>query len=517
MFTSFASTRNRRASLVEKDLEALLARMRRRMYPETIPALASYWLKTVYSSGYNLRRWKELNRLLQLAWCGAFQDGAAQEAITDIQHWIRESVLQTGEAPEFTGPQEDSVRATLNSEQVAAYTVRLLNEWLPIEVSRLLVSQSDSRVAQQEGIPVLAIATALENLLTREHLSRETLEKLLDLKALSPEAVYPADLEILRDVVLSLVGRTSAPTPSLLPATLLCVAPESHLPADYKWFVQNACVVERSGGDEVHVPIESAAALEILNKEPVRIGSIIVTMDGRWWEPVNLQSGDRQFVVYRPFGSLQIDYSGEHARLRVPWPEYRLRWSGNGYFKESLKIFGREWRVGHWEVDGERAWMHLVFSRVLPVTDLAPPACDGSWRLRPASVDMAWAALERSVAISVAAKSGDPLEQFHHPELVPLRRAILRLIELVTSRRPVYETIETQLRAIRYLESPLTSTYGRVPWKLLPEAVRTAFLRARRYPVLLILLTEVFEGVPEALSRSPEPRAASAAAAAHSA
>ena len=52
MFASLAShggffRRRSNASRAEEDLQALLARMRQRLYPETIPALASFWLKTV--------------------------------------------------------------------------------------------------------------------------------------------------------------------------------------------------------------------------------------------------------------------------------------------------------------------------------------------------------------------------------------------------------------------------------------------------------------------------------------
>ena len=509
--------RKRRASVVERDFDALLARIRDRLYPETVPVLASYWLKTVYASAYTFRRWKELNRLLQLALRGPLRDGTSREAITDIQNWIRESVLRTGQAPELSAPQLETARATLSSEQMAAYVIRLLNEWLPIEVARLLVGESETLSPQQEGIPVLAIASALENLLSREHLSPGTLEMLLDSKHLSPEDVYPADLEILRDIVLWLLGRTSAPAPSVMPAALLCVAPQSHLPVEYRDFVRSACLVRQSGGDEVHVPVEPADALEILKTEPVRIGSILVTMDGRSWEPVNLQTGNRQLILYRPCGRLRIDYSEEHAMLRVPWPEDRLNWSGGGASKGMFKIFGREWRAAEWEVDAERTWLRLVFSRFLPIREIAPRPCAGLPRLRPACVDMAWAALERALMGSLEEKGSDSIERLHHSEFVPLGRAVLRLIELVMTRRPACEAIENQLRAIAYLQSPLTSTYGRVPWKLLPEAVRTAFLRARRYPALLILLTEVFADLPEALSQSIKPHTAPSATATHAA
>ena len=110
----------------------------------------------------------------------------------------------------------------MTSERLTAFIVRLLNEWLPAEVARLLIDESESAAIQDSGIPVQAIGSAIERLLVREHLSRGTLEMLLEPELLSPEYVYPADLEILRDVVLSMLGRTAAPIPSVMPATLLC-------------------------------------------------------------------------------------------------------------------------------------------------------------------------------------------------------------------------------------------------------------------------------------------------------
>ena len=56
-----------KASSVAEDREALLARMRQRRYPETLPVLAYYWLKTLHASGYGRRQWKKLSRLLERA------------------------------------------------------------------------------------------------------------------------------------------------------------------------------------------------------------------------------------------------------------------------------------------------------------------------------------------------------------------------------------------------------------------------------------------------------------------
>ena len=363
MFATFAShlatpmiarlfVRRSKPSRAAGDLQALLARMRHRLYPEAIPVLAYYWLKTVYARGYSLRRWKELNRLLKLALAEPLPD-SSRVAIIDIQNRIQEPVVVSDQTPESQPPRLQPARASLSSDWVTAYIVRLLNEWLPVEVARLLVQESESSI-KQDGIPVLAIGRALERLLIREHLSQAALEMLLEPKALSPGYVYPADMEILRDVVLALLGRTSVPISSVMPATLLCVAPALHLPAGYGEALREAFLVRRPRGEEIHVPIAPSWALEILKDERVQIGSIIVTMDGRSWEAQNLQSGEQYFVVYRPIGRLRIDYSGDHAGLRVPWPVNRLRWSGSGCSTDIFNLFGREWRASKWEVDADR-------------------------------------------------------------------------------------------------------------------------------------------------------------------
>jgi hypothetical protein len=392
------------------------------------------------------------------------------------------------------------VRAPLNSEWLAPYIGRLLNEWLPVEVARLLVNESESTVPQY-GIPVLTIGRALERLLVRERLSPQTLEMLLHPELLSPQYVYPADAEILRDVVLSLLGRIWVPPPSVMPATLLCVAPGSPLPADYREAVRRAFLVSRPGGEEVHVPIPPAQALDILKGDRVRIGSIVVTMDGRWWESKDLECGEQHSVVYLPMGRLRIDYSADHARLEMPWPESRLRWSGFVHFRDTFEIFGREWHVSQWEEDAEGTRLHLVFSRTLTMLEIAPAAGTEFRRSRPASVDMAWAALENALTNSIIEKSREPIERLYHSDLIPLGRAIFGLTESVMSRRlQERETIETQLRAIRYLTAQVSSVYGRVPWRILPAPVRATFPRVRSYPVLLELLNQVFDELPEELS-----------------
>jgi len=492
-----------RSSRAQSDLEALLARMRQRLYPETIPVLASYWLKTVYAAGHERAWWTELNELLKQALHEQFLDAPSREALVEIQSWIPPGVLRAGKMPVPRPPRLGPFRADLGLERLAPYIGRLLNEWLSAEVAGLLVNDQELAILEDGGIPVLAIGRALERLLVRERLSPGTLETLLQPELLSPHYVYPADAEILRDVVLALLGRTEAPTPPVMPAIVLGSAGGSALPPDYREAVRRAVFVQCRGREEIRVPIAAAQALDLLKGDPVRIGSIIVTMDGRWWESENLQSGEQHAVVYKPGGRLRIDYSADHARLDVPWPETQLRWPGGVDFRDPFEIFGREWRVSSWEMDGERSWFHLVFSRALPMRQ-SPPAAEPSFRRsRPAAVDMAWAALENALAASISGKSREPIEQLRRSDFIPLGHALFGLAESMTNRWLLKrETIASQLRAMRYLESGLSLRYGRAPWRVLPAAVRETFLKKRPDPPLRELLNEVFDGFPEALSEA---------------
>ena len=484
----------------EDDVKALLARMRQRQYPETIPALASFWLKTVYTSGYAQRQWKELNQHLKTALGAVPLAGPSREAISEIQNWIEEKIILTGRAPEYPPPGREPVRPGFDFERLAPYIVRLLNEWVPLEVARILLKESESEV-QFSGIPVLTFGSALERLLVREHLSKGTVGMLKEPGGISPEYIYPADLEILRDVALCLLNQTWAPAPSVMPAAPLCLAPQSHLRVESS-ALRNAFLVRRTWSEEVRVPVATEEAREILERERVRIGSIIVTMDGRWWEAENLESRKQCCVVYRPGGRLRIDYSGGYARLKVPWPEKLLRWSGSCDFNR-FRIFGREWRVTKCEVDGDRSWLHLGLFRVLPVSEMIPGAERGPWQLRPASVDIAWAALGSALASSLVHKSGEPVEQLRRADLIPLGRAILAFAQSLISWRPqTCEAIESQLRGLRDLQIPVIPVYGRVPWRILPGSARARLLKVRRCPSVLELLNEVVEGLPDALVQS---------------
>jgi hypothetical protein len=204
-------------------------------------------------------------------------------------------------------------------------------------------------------------------------------------------------------------------------------------------------------------------------------------------------------VIYKPRGRLRIDLSADHAKLLVPWPDPQLHWPGTVHFRDPFEIFGREWHPASWEMDGEHTWLHLVFSRTLPLVEIQPDDM-GFRRSHLASVDMAWAALERALATSLCENGSEPIEQLRRTNFIPVGRAIFELTKLAKSDRPLKrEGIETQLRAVRYLQSEVSIEYGRVPWRILPVRTQTIFLKKRPDAALIHLLNQVFDGLPEAL------------------
>jgi hypothetical protein len=498
-----------KALSIESDLEALLNRIRQRLYPETLPVLGFYWLKTVKASGYRRRQWKKLNRLLKRALGEQFLDAPSGQTIADIQTWVQQTVLVTGRPPRPKPPQPERIYRTLSSDLLQPYINRLLHEWLPAEVAHLLTNGRVSSLPADCAVPPLVTGRALEGLLVRERLSPRALEMLLQPDLLSPHYVYPSDAEILQDVILFLLGRISASPRSVMPATLLCVAPDSQLPANYAEGVHHAFLAQDLGGVEVHVPIAPTHALEITEDEPVRIASVIVTMDGRWWEAVRVQSGESRSVVYQPMGRLRLDYVADHVRLLVPCLETRLGWPDDIRFSGTLEIFGREWHLSHWEQDAEGAWLHLVVSRVLPMIEIVPAEDVRLRRLRPVGIDLAWSALDFALESSLVQESSEPIERLLHSDLIPLGRAIFELVASLMSRRlPPCEAIESQLNGVRYLEAQVSPKYGRVPWRILPARVHANIFKIGSYPQLLEHLNQVFDSLPERLcaATSPDPR-----------
>lgn len=464
-----------RDSCVERDVETLLVRMRDRQYPETIPVLATYWLKTIWAAGHDVRWWKKLHRAFARVLNEEPLDVPSRQGIVDIQDWIHQTVLPSGRTRLLRRQPSEPAETTIDPDSLSPYIGRLLNEWMPAEVARLSLGESEPFLPN-DGMPVLRVAKAIENLLVRTRLSKSTLERLLDPELMSPRYVYPAHAEILRDIVLWLLRETESPPPARLPATLLWVAPDSPLLADYRNAVPRASLMECSGDEELHVPVGPAQALSILNRKQVRLGSVVVTMDGRCWESKSLQEGEGYSVIHLPVGRLRIDCSADHMKLTAPWPGMRRQWPGEVSFVDTFEIFGRKWHVSGWRQDAEHAWLDLVYSRVLTAAEIAPAGRELR-RLRPASADMAWSALETALACSIEQKNQEPIERLHHSDLIPLGRALLGLVEAVTRHRLQNRaSIAPKLDAVAYFAAQLGSEYGAIPWRIIPATTRAALL-----------------------------------------
>jgi hypothetical protein len=489
----------RKAHHPEADLDVLLSRIRQRLYPESVPVLASYWLKTVYACDHNRAWWAGLNLAIENALRGQYLDRLASDCLTSIQAWIRQEVLSGHTAPGTGRNTARPYRRRLAHESADAYVCRLLNESLSGELARVLTEQPECAASDDEGLPWLAAGKALEQLLYRERFSPDTLQLLLQPKGLSPKYVYPAHVEILRDVLLCLLGQVSAPEPAVLPATLLGIAAGSALPEDYADAVERAFLVSGGGAQALHVPLPEDQALRILRSDPVRIGSIVVTVDGRWWQAEALQSGAETAVVYRPAGRLRIDFSSDHARLITPCADTCYRWPGDVRLPERIEIFGREWRARGWERNAEGAWLHLEFVRALRIPERRSPSAPRQRPLRPAFAEMAWSELEQTLARCVAARSQDPIDQLRRADLIPLARAILRLIERLRSPSAKNRVeIEQSLASVRYLMGAVAPVYGRIPWRVVPAAARNGILKVRMDSGLGDFIDQIFEDAPGA-------------------
>jgi hypothetical protein len=486
-------------------LDDLLTRIQSRLYPETIPVLASYWLKTVYSAGHNLAWWTQLHAALgQVMQEDQPSGGAAAQALADVDAYIRHEIIDKHAAPAARPAAAPPFRPELSPKQAVAYVCRLLNEWLPAEVAQLLTGELQEFPPEEGGMPPLAVGKAVERLLSREHFSPRGLELFLQ-----PGMVcaYPAHAEILRDVVLSLLGRTAAPPPPLLPAVPLTVG-GSLLPPGFADAVQKAALLSANhGSEELCVPLEQSQALSLLGRDQVHIDSILVTADGRWWESVRLLGGPECALVYRPAGRLRIDFTSDHARLTLPWPASLAYWPGEVHLPARFELFGRVWRAVAWERTTDRAFLRLEFTRALTLSDAgATDAGLRAPRLRPASAEMAWSELEQALATALSQRSVVPVDQLRREELIPLARAILRLAESL--RHPA--ELEQSMLSVRYHHGAVAAAYGRIPSRVLPPQVLDAFRKMRDDARWKDLLPEIWEDIPGSLGpgQSSPPQAA---------
>jgi hypothetical protein len=123
---------------------------------------------------------------------------------------------------------------------------------------------------------------------------------------------------------------------------------------------------------------------------------------------------------------------------------------------------------------------------------------------------MAWSEVEQALATAHSHRSTAPFDQLRREDLVPLARAILRLTDSVL--RPSLhrrEEIERSVASIRYHHGAVAPSYGRIPWRVLPEPLRDALRKRRLDEHVKDLLAEIFEDAPGPVTgRSSPPRAA---------
>jgi hypothetical protein len=296
-------------------------------------------------------------------------------------------------------------------------------------------------------MPALTVANALEGLLLREHFSPAGLELLFEAEWFSPKYVYPADVEIFRDIVLALLGRPAAPAPPVLPAIPLA--------GGFADAVSRAYLVASEDDDELHVPLDAAQALELLKHDPVRIGSIVVTMDGRWWESARFQRGLQNVIAYRPGERLRIDLSISPPSMPGSWCRGLMpRQAGlEQFISPSMSLC--------LAANGARAWEgrrpDLVAFRIFGHSDVFRNASSRQWasaRFGAPSIEIAWSEVEQAPATGVS----DSIDQLHRWDLIPLAHALKRLDDCLLRPRPYSRRdVEQCLRSVRYLQSAVAS------------------------------------------------------------
>ncbi len=284
-----------------------------------------------------------------------------------------------------------------------------------------------------------------------------------------------------------------------MPATLLATTPDSRLPYGYADDVANAYLVATPQSDEVHVPAPPDRVRQVLAETPARIGSILVTADGRCWEAARLEEGSRNVIVYLPHSRLRLDDSHDHLRLRVPWPDHRRSWTGAAGLPAAVEVFGRRWKVASWERDSAHTWLNLIFFEVLPGAVAGHGGSDTLRRSGPASADLAWAELEDALAIAVARNDWASIERLQREDLIPLGRALVGLAQFFKNPHSRdRETLATHLHRLEFQLAKPESAYGRIPWRILPAPFRNSLLRSARLdPALLETLGRIFAEVPK--------------------
>src|SRR3954451_6065325 len=81
----------------EAALDTLLVRIRQRLYPETLPVLASCWLKTMCSRGHGRAWWLQFKASLDRTLREKPLDPLSCEVLLSVREWTEGALLAGGE------------------------------------------------------------------------------------------------------------------------------------------------------------------------------------------------------------------------------------------------------------------------------------------------------------------------------------------------------------------------------------------------------------------------------------
>jgi hypothetical protein len=108
-------------------------------------------------------------------------------------------------------------------------------------------------------------------------------------------------------------------------------------------------------------------------------------------------------------------------------------------------------------------------------------------------MEIAWSEVERALATGAS----DSIDQLHRRDLIPLARALKRLVAcLVRPGLLPHGDFERSLAAVRYWHGAVAPVYGRIPWRVISARGRIALRKRCGTSALTDLLAEIFDGSP---------------------
>ena len=109
---------------------------------------------------HNRAWWDELDRSIK-KFVARDACGVKADTIREIQDWSRQAILTQRKLPTVQPLLRPPFRPDLTPGEAAPYLARVLNEWLPAEVARVLTGEAEFGGPMESGIPAVTVAIAL--------------------------------------------------------------------------------------------------------------------------------------------------------------------------------------------------------------------------------------------------------------------------------------------------------------------------------------------------------------------